>query len=100
MPGRRSITTLWVCVYVQFLTLPVGAEQSLPVNPETANSDLVEIRLVYGSFAEADNARLYAAELSAVWPRAIEVLENHSVESTNFRVVGPPADAATMNRGG
>lgn len=96
MPGCRLITTLWVCVYVQCLTLPVGAEQSLPVNPETANSDLVEIRLVFGSFAEADNARVFAAELSAVWPRAIEVLENHSVESTNFRVVGPPADAATI----
>lgn len=86
------IVALWLCVVFQCASSAALASELSPVT----SPDSLAIRLVYGSFADEENARRSAAELSARLSRYIEVLASESHGPILYRVVGPVASAAVI----
>jgi len=88
---EKDWRVLCLCLFIQLFTHPT---HSAPVN------DPVEIRLVYGSFADADRASRFATDLAGALtpegPNSIEVQSSHELGTTTHRVVGPVASAATI----
>jgi len=86
--GAR-VVALWLCVVFCYVPLAVSAAELPPLAP----ADSVDIRLVYGSFANEENARRSVVELSATLFRDIDVLVSENRRPALYRVVGPVASA-------
>ncbi len=87
-----EVVAFWLCVVLQCAPSVVWGAEFSPL----ANPDAIDIRLVYGSYADEENAHRYAVELMSRLPRDIDVLASENRDPVVYRVVGPVASEAVI----